>query len=70
MNTPQFNWARRHLGQNPQTVPPIYAPRACAKAVLWASKRPHLREVWVGQSTLQAIIGNKLLPGLANLLRG
>ena len=63
MNTPQFDWARRRIAQKPHPVPPIYSPHACAEAVLWASKRPHLREVWVGKPTWQAIIGNKLMPG-------
>jgi NADP-dependent 3-hydroxy acid dehydrogenase YdfG len=62
MNTPQFDWARRHVAQEPQPVPPIYDPQACAAAVLWASRHPHMREVWVGRPTIQAIIGNKLMP--------
>jgi NAD(P)-dependent dehydrogenase (short-subunit alcohol dehydrogenase family) len=64
INTPQFDWAGRHIAQNPQPLPPIYAPEACAKAVLWAAKHPHMREVWVGKPTLAGIIGNKLAPGL------
>ncbi len=63
INTPQFDWARRHIAQHPQPVPPIYSPEACARAVLWTSKHPYLREVWVGLPTLLAIIGNKLVPG-------
>lgn len=64
MNTPQFDWARRHIAQQPQPVPPIYAPEACAKAVLWAAKHPDRREVWVGKPTFEAIIGNKLFPAI------
>ena len=64
MNTPQFDWARRHIAEHPQPVPPIYTPHACAKAVLYSSKHPHLREIWVGQPTLAAILGNKFMPGL------
>ena len=62
MNTPQFDWAARHVAQHPMPVPPIYAPEACAKAVYWASEHPHMREVWVGKPTWKAIIGNKLMP--------
>jgi NAD(P)-dependent dehydrogenase (short-subunit alcohol dehydrogenase family) len=64
MNTPQFDWARRHIAQQPQPVPPIYAPEACAEAVLWAARHPRRREVWVGKPTWEAIIGNKLVPAL------
>ena len=64
MNTPQFDWARRHIAQQPQPVPPIYAPEACAKAVLWAAKHPGRREVWVGKPTFEAIIANKLFPAM------
>jgi hypothetical protein len=64
MNTPQFDWARRHIAQQPQPVPPIYAPEACAEAVLWAAKHPRRREVWVGKPTWEAILGNKLIPAI------
>ncbi|MHB1676783.1 MAG: SDR family oxidoreductase [Sulfuriferula sp.] len=64
MNTPQFDWARRHIAQQPQPVPPIYAPEACAKAVLWAAQHPTRREVWVGKSTFEAIIANKFFPAI------
>jgi NAD(P)-dependent dehydrogenase (short-subunit alcohol dehydrogenase family) len=64
MNTPQFDWARRHIAELPQPVPPIYAPEACARAVLWAARHPRRREVWVGMPTFEAIIGNKLVPAL------
>ena len=64
MNTPQFDWARRHIDEMPQPVPPIYAPEACAEAVLWTARHPGRREVWVGMPTFQAIIANKLFPAL------
>jgi len=64
MNTPQFDWARRHIAEQPQPAPPIYAPEACAKAVLWTASHPKRREVWVGLPTFEAIMGNKLFPAL------
>jgi NAD(P)-dependent dehydrogenase (short-subunit alcohol dehydrogenase family) len=64
MNTPQFDWARRHIDQHPQPVPPIYSPEACAKAFLWTAKHPQRREVWVGKPTFEAILGNKFFPAL------
>jgi len=62
MNTPQFDWAARHIRQEPQPIPPIYSTDACARAVVWTAHHPHLREVWVGASTIGAILGNKLMP--------
>lgn len=62
-NTPQFDWARSHMPMRPQPVPPIYAPELAAHAILRAARRPR-REVWVGTPTLQAILGQKLAPGL------
>jgi NADP-dependent 3-hydroxy acid dehydrogenase YdfG len=64
MNTPQFDWARRHIAEQPQPVPPIYAAQTCAKAVLWAAKHPERREVWVGKPSFEAIIANKLFPAI------
>ncbi|NCC22684.1 MAG: SDR family NAD(P)-dependent oxidoreductase [Alphaproteobacteria bacterium] len=63
INTPQFDWARRHIGQRPQPVGAIHSPRACARAVLWASRHPDRREIWVGWPSIQVIVGNKLIPG-------
>jgi NAD(P)-dependent dehydrogenase (short-subunit alcohol dehydrogenase family) len=64
MNTPQFDWARRHIAEHPQPVPPIYSPECCAEAVLWAVRHPSRREVWVGKPTVEAILGNKIFPAL------
>lgn len=64
MNTPQFDWARRHIAMQPQPAPPIYAPEACARAVLWAADHPGCREVWVGKPTFEAIVANRFFPAL------
>jgi NAD(P)-dependent dehydrogenase (short-subunit alcohol dehydrogenase family) len=65
LNTPQFEWSRTRLPGRPQPVPPIYQPEVAARAVLWAAlhERP---ELYVGFSTLKAIIGDKLVPRLAD----
>jgi short-subunit dehydrogenase len=65
LNTTQFNWCRSKLPKHPQPVPPIYQPEIAAEAVYWAARHPR-REVWVGYSTVQAILGNKLAPWLAD----
>jgi NADP-dependent 3-hydroxy acid dehydrogenase YdfG len=65
VNTTQFNWCRSKLPKHPQPVPPIYQPEIPAEAVYWAAQHPR-RELWVGYSTVQAILGNKLAPWLAD----
>ena len=63
LNTPQFNWCRTKLPRHPQPVPPIFQPEVGAEAVYWAAHH-NRREVYVGLSTLQAVIGNMAIPGL------
>ena len=71
MNTPQFTWVKSRLPNLPQPVPPIYDPEVGAKvalhAALTASPR---REYWVGGSTVKAIVGQKLFPGLLDIYLG
>ncbi|MCE5267027.1 MAG: SDR family oxidoreductase [Planctomycetaceae bacterium] len=63
VNTPQFSWCRTRLPRHPEPVPPIYQPEVVARAIVHAAYH-HRREWHVGLSTLLAIYGNKLLPGL------
>jgi short-subunit dehydrogenase len=65
VNTTQFNWCRSKLSNHPMPVPPIYQPEIPAEAVYWATHH-HRRELRVGYSALEAILGNKLAPGLAD----
>ena len=65
VNTPQFNWCRSKLPDHPMPVPPIYQPEIPAEAVYWAAHHQR-RELWVGYSTLLAILGNKLAPSIAD----
>lgn len=63
LNTPQFDWARNKMPKRPQPVAPIFQPEVAARAVLFAADSRR-REVWVGRSTVQAILANRLVPGL------
>ncbi len=65
LNTPQFGWVKSRLPHRAQPVPPIYQPEVAAEAVLWAAEhdRP---EIYVGFSTVVAILGNKLFPRLGD----
>jgi short-subunit dehydrogenase len=63
LNTPQFDWGRNKLSRLPQPVPPIFQPEVAARAIVFAASTRR-REVWVGRSTIAAILLNKLTPGL------
>ncbi len=65
VNTPQFSWCRSRLPDHPQPVPPIYEPEVPAEAVYRAA-HARRREVVVGGSALAVILGNKVVPGLAD----
>jgi hypothetical protein len=71
MNTPQFTWVKNRLDRKPQPVPPIYGPEIGANVVLHAAttKFPR-REYWVAASTIEAILGQKVVPGLLDRYLG
>ncbi|RKT14104.1 short-subunit dehydrogenase [Paraburkholderia sp. RAU2J] len=62
LNTPQFDWAENHMPHAPQPVAPVYQPEVAARAIAWAATHRR-REVYVGTSTMKAILANKLAPG-------
>ncbi len=65
VNTTQFNWCRSKLPNHPQPVPPIYQPEIPAEAVYWAAHHRR-RELKVGYSASEAILGSKLAPSVAD----
>ncbi len=65
LNTPQFDWARNKMSRRPQPVPPIFQPEIAADAIVYAA-HSRRREIWVGRSSVQAIVANKFFPGLLN----
>lgn len=68
-NTPQFGWVKSRLPNKAQPVPPIYQPEVAARAIYWAAHHRR-RTVEVGPSTVEAILGNKLFPGLLDRYLG
>ena len=62
MNTPQFSWVKSRLPNKPQPVPPIYQPEIGAEAVYFVAHNDR-REMYVGYPTVEAIVGNKIVPG-------
>ena len=61
VNTPQFSWARTHMGHEPRPVPPVVQPEVIAEGVYRMALDPR-RELWIGWSTIKAILGNMLMP--------
>ena len=71
MNTVQFDWVKSRLPRKPQPVPPIYEPEVSAEVVWRAAqaKNPR-REYWVGYPTVEAIVGQRFIPGLLDRYLG
>ncbi len=65
VNTPQFDWSRNHMDTEPRPLAPIFQPEAAAEAIVEAA-RATPRELWVGGSTVKAILGGLLAPGYAD----
>ena len=63
VNTPQFGWIKNRLPKQPQPVPPIFQPEVAAEAIYWAAHNDR-RELYVGSSSVKAIMANKVAPGL------
>jgi NAD(P)-dependent dehydrogenase (short-subunit alcohol dehydrogenase family) len=65
LNTPQFRWVKSRLPHKAQPVPPIYQPEVAARAIYYAAHH-NRRELFVGMPTVEAIVGNKVAPGLVD----
>lgn len=63
VNTPQFDWALNKTGRQAQPIAPIFQPEVAARAIRFAAEHDR-REIWVGFSTVKAILGNRLFPGI------
>jgi short-subunit dehydrogenase len=63
MNTPQFRWVKSRLPHKAQPVPPIYEPEVAARAI-YAAAHTKRRTIEVGFSTVEAIVANKVIPGV------
>jgi NAD(P)-dependent dehydrogenase (short-subunit alcohol dehydrogenase family) len=69
LNTPQFDWVKSRLQNRAQPVPPIFEPEVGARAIFWAAHHDRA-EVFVGGSTVEAIVGNKIAPRLLDKYLG
>jgi NAD(P)-dependent dehydrogenase (short-subunit alcohol dehydrogenase family) len=63
VNTPQFEWCLSKMEHRPQPVPPIFQPEIAANAIHFAAHHKR-REIYVGNATVQTIVGSKVVPGL------
>jgi len=65
VNTPQFDWCVNRMDHALGPVPPIFQPEIIADAIYRVSCHPR-REVFLGWPAIKAIVGNKLVPGIAD----
>ena len=65
LNTPQFDWVKSRLAGRAQPVPPVFQPEIAAAAIVYAAEHPR-REFFVAMPTVEAIAGNKIVPGVAD----
>ena len=63
MNTIQFDWAKNLFDDKYQPVGDVFDPDVAAEAA-WRAVRTGPRELWVGGSAIQAIVGEMVFPPL------
>ena len=63
VNTPQSLRQRNKMPRLQQPVPPLFSPESIAHTIVWAAERAP-REMLVGRPTVQAVWGQKVIPGL------
>ncbi len=63
MNTIQFDWAKNLMGDKYQPVGAVFDPDVAAEAA-WRAVRDGPRELWVGSSSIEAIVGEMVFPPL------
>lgn len=65
LNTTQFGWVKSRLPNKPRPMGTVFEPEVAADAIVYAAQS-NRREIYVGWPTVQAIVGNKIVPGLAD----
>ncbi len=63
MNTIQFDWAKNLFKHKYQPIGDVFDPDVCAEAV-WRAVHQAPRELWVGGSAIQSIVGQIAFPPL------
>jgi hypothetical protein len=62
LNTPQFDWVKSRLPRKARPMGTVYQPEVAAEALVYAAHHRR-REIYVGWPTVEAIVGNKIMPG-------
>jgi hypothetical protein len=63
INTPQFDWVKSRLPKRARPMGTVFQPELIADAIMWAADAGR-REVYIGMPAVQAIVANKVVPGL------
>jgi NAD(P)-dependent dehydrogenase (short-subunit alcohol dehydrogenase family) len=61
-NTPQFEWGRTCMTKRPRPMGKIFQPEVAAEGIYYAALHRR-RELWVGYPAVQAILGQRVIPG-------
>lgn len=61
INTPQFAWVKSKLPNKAKPMGKIFQPEVAAEVIVYAAYNDR-REVYVGLPTVQAIVGDKIVP--------
>lgn len=63
VNTTQFTWTKNRMPHEPRPTGAIYQPEVAAEGILFAVDHPWRKKVIVGLPALEAIVGEKFIPG-------
>jgi short-subunit dehydrogenase len=63
LNTTQFAWTKNKMPHQARPTGTIFQPEIAADAILFAAEH-NRREIMVGYTTVEATLGEKLIPGL------
>jgi NAD(P)-dependent dehydrogenase (short-subunit alcohol dehydrogenase family) len=63
VNTPQFDWVKNRMPRKSKPLGPVFQPEVAARAIVWAAHH-NRRELYVGAPTVEAVVGDKIAPGL------
>lgn len=63
MNTTQFIWTKNKMPRKARPTGTIFQPEIAAEAILFAAENDR-REVMVGYTTVEATLGEKVIPGV------
>jgi short-subunit dehydrogenase len=63
LNTTQFTWTKNNMPHKARPTGTIFQPEVAADAILFAAEN-NRREIMVGYTTVEATMGEKVIPGL------